>query len=204
MGTTPTMLLTRTFLALSLLLVPTLALAGCGGGDDASSKQDTKAEASDETTTATEGDDAATPGIVLGEQIGDVRIGDDVAAVEAALGAPDRREEFDNEISGATDETLEWDEPAIEVIVAPNQPDDDPKSATMEAVQVTTTDDSLRTPEGIGVGSTRAEVDEAYPKAECDTGEIVVCRVPSTDNLTTDFFVEEDAVTRVVVGRILD
>ena len=73
--------------------------------------------------------------------------------------------------------------------------------------QVETTATGLRTPEGIGVGSTRAEVQKAYPDAHCDAAaDIVDCRVGTegAGEIVTDYLLRDDRVWRVVVGRIID
>jgi hypothetical protein len=189
------MLLARIVLVMSLLLVPSLVVTGCGSDDGS--------ESNDARSSSAEPEGEAAPGIVPGESIAGVAVGDPLADVQAALGDPVRDERLDNEISGAADDHLEWDEPRVEVTMAPIQPFDDRDAATTEAVQVSTIDDSLRTAEDIGVGSSRSEVEETYD-LECDAETISICRLEATDNVVTDFFVKDDLVTRVVVGRIID
>lgn len=202
------MLMPRAVLVVLFVLVPCVVLAGCASDDDA--KETPKAsESSDEDT----GDDDSSKGedtedelvIVPGTGIGGVKVGDDEAALLDAFGEPERRTEMPNELSGGTNERLEWDSPKLAAVVAPIPPVDGGDPST-EVTQLETTDDRVRTANGLGLGDAQADVEAAYPEVSCDTGEIRICRVgkEQAGSIVTDFFIEDDAVTRVVVGRIID
>lgn len=198
------MLLIRLLLVLSLVLIPAAALGGCGSDDDAK-----PGVVADKGTDGGAREEAEAPVVVPGTGIGGVAIGDDREAVLERFGDPMRTLELENEFSGGTNDRLEWTEPhAIAVVVVPI-PGDDPKAAaSAEVIQLETTDEQVRTGNGTGIGDSREDLEAAYPDVDCDTGDpqVILCRLGSQEpgSIVTDFFVTDDAITRIVVGRIID
>lgn len=198
------MLPTRLLLVLSLLLVPAAALGGCGSDDDA-----TPGVVAENGTDGGAGEKAEAPVVVPGTGIGGVAVGDDREAVVERYGEPVRTLELENEFSGGTNDRLEWTEPhALAAVVAPISGDDPKVAASSEVIQLETTDEQVRTGNGLGIGDSREDLEAAYPDMDCDTGDpqVILCRLGSQEpgSIVTDFFVTDDAITRIVVGRIID
>lgn len=197
------MLLLRAFLIVLLVLASTFAVVGCSSDDDEGGAG-TKASKTSTDPSQQEGEDEDLV-VVPGTGIAGVAVGDDEAAAVEELGDPDDRTTVPNEFSGSTNDRLEWKAPAVSVLVVPI-PGEDGAEGTTEVIQVETTDDEVRTANGIGVGDRQVDVQEAYPDAKCDTGDIIICRLGGEEagDIVTDFFVEDERVTRIVVGRIID
>ena len=192
MSTTP-----RRFLV-PLVLLAAITLAGCGlggSGDETPAKTQTE-----------EADDALT--VTVGKGIGPVAVGDEREQLVEAFGDPDESLEQKNEFSGGMNDRLEWTDPAIAAVVV-NLPDDPALEQDSEIIQLETTDEQVRTGNGLGIGASRADIEAAYPEVDCDDGssdQVVLCRLgqQQAGSIVTDFFLEDDAVTRIVVGRIID
>lgn len=197
------MLLLRASLILLLVLASTFIVAGCSSDDD-DGGDGKKASKTSTDPSQQEGEDEDLV-VVPGTGIAGVAVGDTEVEAIDALGEPDTRTTVPNEFSGSTNDRLEWKAPAVSVLVVPI-PGEGGAEGTTEVIQVETTDDEVRTANGIGVGDRQVDVQDAYPDATCDTGDIIVCRMGGEEagDIVTDFFVEGDRVTRIVVGRIVD
>jgi hypothetical protein len=214
--------LPRIVRALALLSLAALAASGCGGSDDGSSTSTSASTSSTATTdtvdtTAAETTGAQTTGaettagattgteeaaegrlIVAGASIGAARLDMSREELEAALGEPQDEQRSQGEIGGPTIDLAFPDD--LEVRLSADDP--------QEVTSVETTSDDYATASGIGVGTSMADLQREYPRAECDPpGEIRICRVGGSTDLSkpvTDFFVSNDAVTRVSIGYIVD
>lgn len=215
----------RTSVLLPLaLLSATLMLAGCSDDDSttASSRESaepTEAATDEEVADAAEDaakdaakstEDAPAPDqftdmkVVPGAGFGTVAVGATRAAVEEAFGAPSRVDRVPNELSGGTDTNLvyldHWDEEQVIVRL-----DDQGRVSSLE-----TYDASMKTEdEHVGIGSWKDEVTESFPETRCDDGGeggVSICRLgpEQAGEVVTDFFVQDDQVRSIVIGRIVD
>lgn len=196
------------------LLLAAIALvlaAGCGSEASKSSTSSPEAkeakgssadgERSDDKDSAPRPDQFTDMEIISGTGFGSVEIGAPRAAVEDAFGEPNQVRHAPNELSGGTDTDLiysdYWDEEQVIVRL-------DPEGVV---TSMETVDASMKTKKGsLGLGSWRDEITETFPEAACDEGEVVICRVgrEAAGEIVTDFFIEQDQVRRIVIGRIVD
>jgi len=186
----------RSLIRLLALLVFVLLIAACGDDDKGPSKSKSDAKtknAGTKTEKTAETDDA---GVIItpGTGIAGVAIDDDRAKVEKVLGTPTNAEDTINQVNSQPQTILTYDDPAVRVFLSVDT-----------VTQVETTDPNARAG-AIKVGSTQAQVIAAYPAYRCDAGDVVVCRSGPdvAGEVLTDFLLEGDAVTRVVVGRLVD
>ena len=136
--------------------------------------------------------------IVPQEGMKGVRLGMTVAEVEAKLGEPSRSEVFDHPILGRARE-LRY---GLTTMSFSGTEDDSPMSS------VSTTSRTERLANGIGIGSTRRDVDRKVRRTRCTMdlgfdhctiGEFLPGRV------VTDFHISaKGRVKRIVVGRVID
>ncbi|MCW2925245.1 MAG: hypothetical protein JWM98_2649 [Thermoleophilia bacterium] len=183
-------------LLLALLVASSLLVAACGT-QERSGKGDSK-KAVDTTKEAAKPADQPDPDVevVPGSGIAGVKVGDSAADVERVLGKTDDSDPATtNELSGQSERRLRFRGGKLEVLLGE------------DVSQVETTLSQSQTDAGVGIGSSMKDVTTAYADATCDpSGEIRICRVGSDDAgaVATDFFVQGDKVTRIVVGRVVD
>ena len=132
-----------------------------------------------------------------------VRVGHGIAGVDVAatkrlvvakLGRPTSDRKVTSDVTGQPEERLAYAHPAVEVLLAPN------------VQQVSTTDAAAKTSEGVGVGSSAADVTAAYPGIKCDAGSVRVCRLspPAAGAVVTDFLIAHEMVSTIVIGRVVE
>lgn len=120
---------------------------------------------------------------------GGVRIGMTEGQALKVLGAPDERTEHDGLV------LLAWAGIAVRAIAGPGG----------RVIEVLVTDRGIRTTEGIGVGSTVAEVKATVRNPECEPGRIIRLADDALpgDRVTTFRLAVNRTVTSIEVGRIL-
>ena len=125
---------------------------------------------------------------------GGVRLGMSEGQVLKVLGQPDKRVPRSTELGAFID--LAW--PGITV----SRWD----GAGGRVVDIAITDRGIRTRSGIGVGSTRSAVRQAFPGADCEESPLLcVIGEPVPGNtVTTVRFGRTKRVTEVSVGRVID
>jgi hypothetical protein len=201
----------RTLLAPLLVVLLAVTLAACSddesksgsdSGAGAKTTQSAPDEVDDPATTTEDSDSAHALRIEPGSGITGIAVGDTREQVVAALGEPAKTTDVKNEFSGGTNERLEFDGPRIAVLVQA-------VGGKSEVLQVEVSDPTLATEDGdISIGASQDELLEAFPAARCDTGigTTHICRLGTerAGEVVTDFFVEDEQVVRIVVGRILD
>lgn len=131
--------------------------------------------------------------IVIGKGIGGVALGMSQAQVRARLGPPARVERGRNDFGPYV--VLHY--PTLTVRF----------QAVRGASSVSTTSPRERTPSGVGVGSTRAELRAKVPGIRCQR-ELGVdhCWVGrfQPGRVVTDFLLRKDRVSRVTIGVVID
>lgn len=125
--------------------------------------------------------------------IGAVKLGMKRPAVETAIGVPTSEKSEVTELGSYVN--LTYDGLVVHL-----------RGETNTVVQIDTTRPSDTTKEGVGVGSTEAQVTAAFPKASCDTGPYPhICRLDDGNGSLTDFRVAAGAkVAMVTVGYLVD
>lgn len=125
---------------------------------------------------------------------GGVRLGMSEGQVLKVLGQPDKRVPRSTELGAFIE--LAW--PGITV----SRWD----GAGGRVVDIAITDRGIRTRSGIGVGSTRSAVQQAFPGADCEESPLLcIIGEPVPGNtVTTIRFGRTKRVTEVSVGRVID
>lgn len=120
---------------------------------------------------------------------GGVRIGMSEGQVLRVLGAPASRTQADGLIH------IEWPGIAVRLIAGPGG----------RLIEVAVTDRGIRTAEGLGVGSTVAQVKRIVHNPECEPGRIIRMATDALpgDRITTFRLGPNRRVTTIEVGRIL-
>lgn len=134
------------------LVIATLgALAACGGG---------KAAAPTTASTTAGGQAAAALADPSSESLGGIALGDTAAAVEARLGPPDHKSE--PEELGATGEIVsDWRWPAHGAVLSMALDASAAGGARVSAM-IISAPSTLTTSRGVGIGTTRADVERIY------------------------------------------
>ena len=183
------MLTTRSVTRSAALLVAAALIAvGCGSddSDDSSAKaKDPKETTADTNEESPDPEERPDPDLAIdpGAGIAGVRIGDSAADVERVLGEADTTTPANNEATGQVQERLVFGDQQVELIIGDDR-----------VVQVETTNPDSRTDGGVGVGSSQADFDEAFPDAVCDAdAELNLCRLGEEEpgEILTDFFKSE-------------
>jgi hypothetical protein len=140
---------------------------------------------------------AASATIVLGQSIAGVKLGESQTQVKAQLGSPTLEQAPDQQGN------VEWNYAKPPLMGAATF------AANGQLIGIWTISKQQKTPQGIGVGSSLAQVRKAYPKAKCSTGPFgpksLICTLKSKFNGRTvetsfPFFTRSMGAREVGIG----